>query len=173
MGLAGTGDRLAEAATDGIYPVERLPGSDDVAAAKVAESGCGLVDGAAQVERLDDGRRSQVEVFVNQVDDLFVGDVAGAKGLNEERERACHADGVGNLQFQPVGDSGGDQVFGDVAGRVGCRAVYLCRVLAAEGAAAMPGHAAIGIGNDLATRQASIAHRAAGHETPGGIDEES
>src|SRR6478735_4994728 len=55
---------------------------------------------------------------------------------------------------------------------VGGRAVDLGRVLAGEGAAAVAGHAAVGVDDDLAAGQAGVAHRAADLETPGGVDEQ-
>src|SRR5690606_8560400 len=61
---------------------------------------------------------------------------------------------------------------GHPAGRVRGGAVDLGRVLAGEGAAAVPGVAAVGVDDDLAAGQAGVAHRAADLEPPGGVDQQ-
>src|SRR5579883_3347686 len=152
--------------------VERFPGQFNIGAPEMAKGGGGLVDRAAQVEGLDDASRSQIEVFVDQANDLFIGDLAGAEGIDKEGERAGHADRVGDLDLDAFGQAGGDHVLRDVAHSVSSGAVYFGRIFAAESAAAVTGHAAVGIDDNLAPGQASIAHGAASHETPGGVDEE-
>ena len=83
-----------------------------------------------------------------------------------------HADGVRDLDLAAVGKTRRDDVLGDVARRVGGRAVDLGRVLAAERAAAVTGHAAVGVDDDLAPGQAAVPHRAADHEPAGRVDQE-
>ncbi|RYE01183.1 MAG: methionine adenosyltransferase, partial [Sphingobacteriales bacterium] len=60
--------------------------------------------------------------------------------------------------------AGGYQVFGDVAGGVGGRAVYLARVFARESATAVGTLAAVGIHDDFAAGEARVAVRAADDE---------
>ena len=74
------------------------------------------------------------------------------------------ADRVGDLDLAAVGQAGRDDVLGHVAGRVGGRAVDLARVLARERAAAVAGHAAVGVDDDLAAGEARVADRAADDE---------
>ena len=102
--------------------------------------------------------------------DLRVGDLAGALGVDVDAHRLGDADGVGELHFAALGQAGGDDVLGDVAGHVGGAAVDLGRVLAAEGAAAVPAPAAVGVDDDLAARQAAVAVRAADDELAGRVD---
>ena len=83
------------------------------------------------------------------------------------------ADRVGDLDLAALGEAGGDDVLGDVAGGVGGRAVDLGRVLAGEGAAAVAGHAAVGVDDDLAAGEAGVADRAADHELAGRVDQEA
>src|SRR4029078_5662970 len=64
----------------------------------------------------------------------------------------------------------GHHVLGHPAGRVGGRAVDLARVLAAERAAAVATHAAVGVDDDLASGEATVGVRAAEHERPGRVD---
>ncbi len=86
--------------------------------------------------------------------------LAGAVGIDVDADRLGDADGVGELDLAPLGQAGGDDVLGDVAGHVGGRAVDLGGVLAAEGAAAVPAHAAVGVHDDLAAGHARVAVRA-------------
>ena len=74
------------------------------------------------------------------------------------------------MDFAAVGQAGGDDVLGHVAGHVGRAAVDLGRVLAAEGPAAVPGPAAVGVDDDLPPGQPAVAVRAAGHEAARRID---
>ena len=74
---------------------------------------------------------------------------------------------------QRDGEARGDDVLGDPAHRVRGRAVDLGRVLAGEGAAAVAGHAAVGVDDDLAAGQTGVAHRAADLEAAGGVDQQA
>ena len=82
-----------------------------------------------------------------------------------------NADGVGQLDLTLVSQSGRYNILSNIAGCVGCRAVYLGAVLSRECAAAMACRSAIGINDDLASGQAAVAVRAADHKTSGRIDE--
>jgi hypothetical protein len=74
-----------------------------------------------------------------------------------ERDRLGHADRVGDLDRAAVRKAGGDDVLGQIATGVGRRTVDLGRVLAAEGAAAVRGSAAVGVDDDLAAGDAGVA----------------
>jgi hypothetical protein len=87
-----------------------------------------------------------------------------------DRHRLGHADGVGELDLAAIGEAGGDDVLGDVAGHVGGGAVDLGRVLAREGAAAVAAHAAVGVDDDLAAGEARVAVGAAEDELAGRVD---
>ena len=79
----------------------------------------------------------QREDLADELADPRVGDLAGAVGVDVHADRLGDADGVGELHFAALGQAGGDDVLGDVAGHVGGAAIDLGRVLAAEGAAAV------------------------------------
>ena len=96
----------------------------------------------------------------------------GAEGLDHHRHRMRDADRVSDLHLGPVGQPRGDDVLGDPARGVGGRAIDLGGVLARERAAAVAGHAAVGVDDDLAPGQAAVAHRPADHEAPGRVDQE-
>jgi hypothetical protein len=151
--------------------VGRFPGELGFVTAEVPVGSGLAVDRAQQIERLDDAFRTQVEVLADQFDDHFVADLAGAEGIDHQRHRPGNADGVGHLHFAAVGETGGDDVLGHVARGIGGRAVDLRRVLAREGATAVPGGAAVGVDDDLAAGQAAVAVRAADDEAPGRVDQ--
>ena len=87
-----------------------------------------------------------------------------------DRQRLRHADRVGELDGAAVGEPGRDHVLGEIARRIGGRAVDLGRVLAGECAAAMGGRTAVGVDDDLAAGQAGVAVRTADDELAGRID---
>ena len=75
------------------------------------------------------------------------------------------ADRVGKLHFAARSQAGGDDVLRHPAAHVSGAAIHLRRILAGEGAAAVPAHAAVGIDDDLAPGQAGVALRPADDET--------
>ena len=116
--------------------------------------------------------RGEAEDLADGRGDRLLGDGGGAEGLDHHRDRLGHADGVGHLHLAAGGQAGGHHVLGDVAPHVGGRAVDLGGVLAAEGAAAVAAHAAVGVDDDLAAGDAGVAHGAADDEAAGGVDED-
>src|SRR5947209_20550926 len=76
--------------------VQRFPRSIDIGTAKMTKRGSGLINGAAQPQRLNDASWSQIEVLTNQVNDLLIGDFPSAEGFNKERERASDTNGIGD-----------------------------------------------------------------------------
>ena len=151
--------------------VGALPGEVVVAAPEVAVGGRLAVDGPPQVEVADDGRRAQVEVRPDELLDDVQLDLLRALAVDHDGGGMRDADGVGDLQQAALGDAGGDDVLGHVAGRVGAGAVDLAGVLAAEGAAAVRRAAAVGVDDDLAAGEAGVAHGAADDELAGGVHE--
>ena len=111
-------------------------------------------------------------MLVDEPEDLRAADLLGPERLHHHRHRVGDADRVGDLHLAAVGQAGGHDVLGHVAGRVGGRAVDLARVLAGERAAAVAGHAAVGVDDDLAAGEARVADGAADHEAAGRVDEE-
>ena len=79
---------------------------------------------------------------------------ASAESVDQNADWLGDADSVGELHFAAVGQAGGHDVLGDVARHVGGGAVDLGRIFAAEGAAAVAAHAAVGVDDDLAAGQA-------------------
>ena len=80
-------------------------------------------------------------------------------------------DRIGEFEFAAIREPGGDDILGHVAGHVGGRSVDLRGVLAGEGAAAVPAHAAIAVHDDLATGKSRVACRSSDDEAPRRVDE--
>ena len=117
---------------------------------------------------IDAGRRSKWRSMSAWM--LASGDLAGPERVDREADRAGDADAVGDLDLEAVGEPRGHDVLGDPAGGVGRGAVHLRRILAREGAAAVAGHPAVAVDDDLAAGQAGVAHRAARDEAAGRVD---
>src|SRR5258708_6621122 len=77
--------------------IRPLPGEVLQFAAEMPMSGRLAVDRPAEVERLDDAARGELEVFADQVADLLVAEAfaGGAEGGDPNVERFGVADGVG------------------------------------------------------------------------------
>ena len=149
----------------GRFPSEVLAGAAEVAV------GCGLLeDGATELQSLDDALWREGEVGADELFKLVCINAAGAEGVYEHGDRLRDADGVSELNFAAVGETGSDDVLGDVAGHVRGAAVNLGGVLAGEGSATVTAHAAIGIDDDLAAGEAGVAHGSAYNEAAGRID---
>src|SRR5690606_18636698 len=138
--------------------------------AEVAVAGGGLVDGVEQVEHFGDAVGAQVEYLADGGHQFVVRHLAGAVGVDGNRGGLGDADGVGDLDLDPVGEAGGDDGLGRVAAGVGGGAVDFRRVLAGEGAAAVVGPAAVAVDDDLAPGEAAVTHGAADDELAGGVD---
>ena len=98
--------------------------------------------------------------------------MAGAESVHVDAHGLRHADGVGQLDFSSVGKARGHDVLCDVTAHIGGAAIHFAGILAAEGATAVAGRAAVGVHNDFPARQAAVAHRTANDKAASGIDEE-
>src|SRR5262249_25477427 len=87
-----------------------------------------------------------------------------------ERKRLRDADRIGKLDRAAAREPCCDDVLGEIARGISCRAIDLGRVLAGEGAAAMRGRAAISVDDDLSAGEAGVAVGTADKEAAGGID---
>src|SRR5215218_1044005 len=144
--------------------VGALPREVVVLASEVTVRGGLLVDRAVQPQVLAERARAQVEVLVDELRDLRAADLLGPERLDKHADGVSDADRIRDLDLAAVGQAGRDDVLRDVARGVGGRAVDLARVLAGERAAAVAGHAAVGVDDDLAPGQAGVADRPADHE---------
>src|SRR5260370_38940963 len=150
--------------------VRCFPGKVRVFAAEVPVR-CGLfVDRTALRQGLDNPFRRELEVFPDKLFQPVLGDFTGVERVDQNTDRVGHADGVSELDFATVRQPGGHNILGNVAGHVAGGTVNLGRIFAAESAAAVTAHAAVGIYDDFASGQSGIAHGTAGDKASGGID---
>ena len=131
-----------------------------------------LEDRTAELERIDDAARRHLEVLAHQVGDLRLFDLRGAERVDVDRHRIGHADCIRELHFHFVREARGDEVLGDVARHVACRAVDLRGIFSRERAAAVTSAAAVRVDDDLAAGEAGVALRSADHEAAGRVDVE-
>jgi hypothetical protein len=100
---------------------------------------------------------------------LFV-NFTGAEGVDHNRNRVRHPNGVSHLKLALFSQPGGHNILRDMAGGVAGRPVNLGRVLAGKGAPAVSGHAAVRINNDLPAGQAGVSLGAADYKPAGRVD---
>ncbi len=108
---------------------------------------------------------------MHQFREFVVRDHARAFGVHRHVHRLGHTDGIGHLNLALARQTGRHDVLGHIAGGIGGRAVHLRWIFAAEGAATVRAGTAIGVHNDLAPGQATVALRAANDETSGRVDQ--
>jgi len=136
----------------------------------VAVGGGGGVDGFEEVEGVDDAGGGEVEVFSDQFGDGVFIEFCGALAVDMDGGGFGDADGVTELDFTDIGEIGGDDIFGDVAGHVGGGAVDFGGVFAGEGAAAVSASSAVGVDDDFASGESAVAVGTAEFEFAGGVD---
>src|SRR5437764_3690264 len=108
-GLLGSG-------LEGRGLVGSLPGKVLAGAAEVAIRGGGLVDGAAEVEALDDALGGEGEVGADELLELVFFDLASAERVYQYADGFSDADSIRKLDFAAVSEAGGDDVLRHVAG---------------------------------------------------------
>src|SRR5262245_44903024 len=113
-----------------------FPAKIGVVATEMAAGGRFSIDGPPQVEILNDAAGRKREERADDFAQPLVIDFAGPLSIDMNADRLGHADRVGELHLATAGQSGGDDILGDVTGHIGSAAIDLGRVLAAEGAAA-------------------------------------
>jgi len=75
-----------------------------------------------------------------------------------------------NLEFPDGRRYRGHQVLGDISAHVSGAAVNFRGVFTGESAAAVPGNAAVGVHQDLASGETGIGSRAADNKSTGAVD---
>src|SRR6185312_12567021 len=139
--------------------VSSLPAEVRVFATEVTVRSRLLVNGTTQPQRFNDALWRELEVIAHKLLKRPLIQFARSKSIHQNTYGLRHADGVCQLNFATVSQSGRDQVLGDIAAHIAGRAIHFCRILTAERATAMTAHSAVAIHNDLAARETCIAHR--------------
>ena len=119
------------------------------------------VDRTAEIEALDNCRRTEIDQLVYCALDLLLLNGCRSEGIDHYRNGLCDTDRVCNLNLALLRKSRLDNVLCDIASRIGCGTVYLCGILARECTATVAGISAVGIDNDLTSRKTRISRRSA------------
>src|SRR5207248_10248285 len=99
-------------------------------------------------------------------------DFARAECINANGDRVGMSNGVSELDFCARGESGCDNILGDIAAHVSGASIHFRGVLAAERAASVPAHAAIAVHDDFTPGQTGVPLRPPDDKTSGGVDQE-
>ncbi len=90
-------------------------------------------------------RRAEIVIALDPMENVRFGNGIGAGGLYINGNRAGHPDGVAQLDLAAVGSARLHYGLGNISCHIRRGTVHLGGILTAEGAAAVPGIAAIGI----------------------------
>ena len=138
---------------------------------EVAVVGGFRVDRAPQAELPNNFRRAEIKCFMHSFFDALKVDFFGPKSIQANGNGMRVTNGVGELDFHPVGQPSGDNVFCDVTSHVGGAPIDFRWILAAECASAVTARTPVGVDDDLPSGQAAVSFRAADDEPAGGVDE--
>merc|ERR1712139_263371 len=123
-------------------------------------------------QRHSDGPRTAIERNLDDVCNVFGRQVIhlSAIGLYEERQGLRYTNCVRELHKRALAETTFHNGLSHLPANVGRGSVHLGGVLARKGAAAMSAPTTVGIDNDLAACEPSIALRAADDELPRWVD---
>src|SRR6266436_8425359 len=128
------------------------------------------IDRTQQIELIDDFCRLEIENFPNCPFQFFLVDFAGAEGIDADANGLGMADGIRELNFASVCQTGCYDILCYPAAHVSRATIHLRGILSGKRAAAVPSHTTIGVADDLATGYACIAFRAPDYEPARWID---
>src|SRR5438270_5128963 len=120
----------------------------------MAVIGCLPIDRAKEIQLLNDFRRFEVENFPDCPLKFFFVDFAGTESIDADADGLGMANGVGELNFTSFRQTSCDDSLCDPAPHVSGAAIHLCWIFSGKRAASVASHSAVGITDDLATRDA-------------------
>ena len=112
--------------------VRAFPRQINIRASEMTERRGLTINRAAQIEHLDNARRTEIKQLVNNLSELFIRNNARTLRINQKGDWTRHADGIRQLNFTTLGKSGSYDVLGDIARGICGTAIHLGRILAAE-----------------------------------------
>src|SRR6202022_2964647 len=118
-------------------------------AAEMAVSGSARVNRTVKLKVFPDAAWGKAHNLEEGRLELFFRDLAGAVGIDIDRQRFGDTDCIGKLERAALGEPGGDDVLGEIPRGIGGGAIDLCRILARKCPAAMRRRPAIGVDDDL------------------------
>src|SRR5260370_30962796 len=112
-------------------------------ASEMAVIGCLPIDRAKEIQLLNDFRRFEVENFPDCPLKFFFVDFAGTESIDADANRLGMTDGVGELNFTSISQTGGHDILRYPAAHVSRAAVDFGCIFSRERAAALPSHSAV------------------------------
>ena len=131
-----------------------------------------LIDRILELVTFDDAVWGKVESLLDDAGDVTVGhgDFGRAIGVDVDAHRLGTTDGIAELHQHLVADACRHHVLGDVACRVCSGTVHLGGILAGEGSATVRPATPVGVHDDLAASQTSVAVRSPDDESARRVD---
>ena len=126
--------------------------------------------GFTQIERFDDGVRTQVEFFFYDFDKCFVVHLARAVRIDEYGNGVGYTDSVRHLDFHFVRKPCRHKIFRDITTEIRRASVHFRRVFARKCTAAVGASAAVGIDDNFSTRQTTVPFRPADFKSARRVD---
>ena len=120
--------------------------------------------------RFTNDTRPEVPVVTDNLDELGVGPLASAVGVDEDRQWLSDTNGVRELDKAAAGKAGSDKGLGDPASGVSRRAVDLGEVLAGEGTSTVGTPTTVGVDDDLTASETGITLGTTNDEAARGLD---
>ena len=139
--------------------------------AEVAVVSCFRVNGATEAKVANDFGGTEIKGLVYGFLDSFEANFFSIEGIEADGDGMGMANGVGELDFHTIGEAGGDNVLGNISTHVGCASVDFGGVFSTEGATPVATRPAVGIDDDFATGETTIALGSADDEATGRINE--
>src|SRR6266571_6555250 len=133
--------------------ISKLPSETVAGAAEVTVRRSRFIDRPAQIELFDNFARRQWKMFANEIGKFSFADAATATRIDIDRDRIGYSDGIRELHFTFVCQSGSDDVLCNVTRHVCCRAIDFRRIFSRERSAAVRCVTAICVDDDLASGQ--------------------
>ena len=127
------------------------------------------VDGAAEVELLDDGSGGKIEVGVDDLHELSVGLGSSTERVDVDGHRLLDTNGIRNLDGHAAGELGVNEGLGDPTASISSRAIDLGQVLSGEGTATVGAGSSVGINLELTSSDTGVSHGTSNDETSRGV----
>jgi hypothetical protein len=146
-----------------------LPLEVGIIATKVTIRSSLVVDGAAKVKLAHDASRAEIKVVVDDLEEISIGLLTSAVGVNENGQRLSDTDGVGNLNQAAAAETSSNEGLGDPTGSIGSRAINLGGILSGEGTTTVSSPTTIGVDDDLTASKTGITLGTTDNEAARGV----
>src|ERR1700747_3587247 len=101
------------------------------------------VNWAQKIQLSDDSCWLEVEYLLHSLLNFYFVYLRGSKCIDAYADRIGIADGIGKLNFTPIGQTRRDHVFGNVPAHIRRRSIYFRGVFARKRATTVAAHSAI------------------------------